>query len=251
MKRVVLLFFCLSCTREKPSPTVETTATTSAAPTASASAAPAVVDPAVIAKRWNDALNTSDMTALASLYADKVKYYGVSFDRAVLVKRVADTLAKKPYHQEIKDVSHWHAKNGIRVQFHKYFGSRKENGGYLILDEKTLLVTEESDMTTDDTLLLAGKCIPYNQTVTVTGELSHATGSPNDDFWVIGLDKRVCLMDEDGGARSVCELPETLGASPLRESVQYSFTGTFGPPFRHQECSFGVTSSHAIPTTPK
>jgi hypothetical protein len=192
-------------------------------------------------------VNTSDMTALSALYADKVKYYGVSFDRAALVKKVADILAKKPYHQEIKSVSHWHVKNGERVQFHKSFGSRTENGGYLILDDKTHLVIEESDMTTDDTLLLAGKCIPYGQTVTVTGDVAHAVGTESEDFWVIGLDQRVCIMDVDGGARAACSLPEAFGG-PSSESVPYALTGFFGPTSHHQECSFTVTSTPAHST---
>lgn len=254
MKKLVLLVLCAACHRAKPVP-VETTrvvapppATTSVTGAPSASAvAPRVLDPAAVAKRWNDALNTSDMNALSALYADKVKYYGATFDRATLVKKVAATLAKKPYHQEIEEVDHWRVKNGIRVQFHKRFGSHTEKGGYLILDPKTLLILEESDMTTDDTLLLAGKCIPYNQTVTVTGDLSHAMGPPNDDYWVIALDERVCVMDEDGGGRSACELPEAQGdIGTPSEATTYSMTGTFESTKWHQECGFFITRLRAI-----
>ena len=206
------------------------------------------MDPPSVAKRWSDALNAADMTALSSLYADKIKYYGVSFDRAALVEKVSKILARKPYHQEIKDVAHWRVKNGIRVQFHKLYGSKTEAGGYLVLDDATHLIIEESDMTTDDTLLLAGKCTPYFVVTTITGDLSHAQGPPNDDFWVIALDKRVCLMNEDGGDRAVCELPEATGnlVGTLPESKPFSLTGTFGPPLRHQPCSFDITSARAI-----
>jgi hypothetical protein len=252
MMRAFVLVLLVSCRQEKQQPpAIETPSVVASAPaSATASAAmpeaSAPLDPLTVAKRWNDALDTSDMTTLASLYADKVKYYGVSFDRAALVKKVSDTLAKKPYHQDIKDVDHWQTTNGIRVQFHKHYGSHTEAGGYLLLDAKTHLIIEESDMTTDDTLLLAGKCTPYFETVTVTGELSRASAT-NDDFSVIVLDKRICLSDEDGG-RSACEIPEVSGdvVGSLHDQSRYSFTGSFESGSRHQECAFDVKSGRPI-----
>jgi len=255
MKRHVLcVVLCASCHGEKQKAPAAVASTATPMPVASAPASTSVpepsapMDPLAVAKRWNDALNTSDMTALSSLYADRVKYYGVMFDRAALVKKVSEILAKKPYHQDIHDVSHWRVKSGIRVQFHKHFGSRTEAGGYLILDESTHLVIEESDMTTDDTLLFAGKCVPLLEETTVTGYLSHTQGPPPDDYWVIALDKRVCVMGEDGGARSACELPELWGdgARSLRESKTYSLTGSFVPGARHQECAFDVTTARVL-----
>jgi hypothetical protein len=200
---VVLLTSCKQ-RDSAPSTTSSPDASTVPAPSGSTtSGVPSSADERerAVLSRWNDALNKGETGALRALYAASVLYYGTTLDGPSCVRRVAAALANAPgYHQEIeiKGVADDVPEPTRATLFFTKRNAGRTYDAYLVVDDVTSTILEESDRTTDANLVKRGVCFSYGSPVTLGGTLSRDAYPANDrteDGEFLNLDKPVCVID--------------------------------------------------------
>jgi hypothetical protein len=213
---LLTLLLLVSCERT-PAPTTDAMAAVSSAPATSAptasialptSTAPSVVvkvgdytaDRAVV-ERWNAALDAHDVTALAPLYsAIEVVYYGAHVDGATCVKRARAALARDPSYRQsiaITNVETYDDDAHATVFFTKRNGD-KSYDAYVVIDRATLKIVEESDRTTNKSLVKSGSCVAYESEHTFVGTLSQSSYIHHDKASTseyIAFDHPVCVVE--------------------------------------------------------
>ncbi|HKO48665.1 MAG TPA: hypothetical protein VJV79_13130 [Polyangiaceae bacterium] len=134
--------------------------------TAPISSAPAVANAPQTAEQllnaWTAALNAADVTALAGLYADKVKFYGQSLTREEVLARKRKALAATPgfSQQVLGQPSYQDEDDSVRVGFQKRSGSPAAlsdvRSTLVLVKSPRLAIREETDAVTEKRFSSAG-----------------------------------------------------------------------------------------------
>jgi hypothetical protein len=149
---------------------------------------------------WNEALNAGDTGTLRTLYAPSVLYYGTQLDGAKCVGRIVAALEKaRGYHQdiEIKSVREDEEDAQRATVFFTKRTQAMQYDAYIVVDQSTSKILEESDATTDANLVKRGACFSYDSNVTLTGTLRaamHLAGDEAVPGTSLDLDKEVCVI---------------------------------------------------------
>ena len=159
-----LLLGCGKSHSQQAAPAPVRSASASASAMGSAVKAPATSAPTATAlpaaaeqllSAWTAALNNADMTVLADLYADKVKFYGQSLARAQVVARKRQALAAAPgFKQQVLGQPSWLDEgDSLRVLFLKRSGlpgAQSEVRSMLVLlKTPRFAIREETDAVTE------------------------------------------------------------------------------------------------------